>query len=255
MSTAVSGKSNLNVVLCGTDAHMKTTVSKILRGKPKKSLDQKEFNSVCVKKEEKVHGRQVCVVELPALTGLSDDEMMHEIFHCLSLCYPGVHVFIFIPVGQTNNKAELEKIQKIFGSRDHFMMLFTTELPAEGPVTGFIKSWSESLNNLCGGRYKVLSLKEQGRSKQIPDLLDYIENMKTEPYSLQMFMEARENQIKHETNKKYEEKLKRMENEIKELKDKMKSEGERIFFVIYFEILFNNAIPSNAVRHSSVINP
>ncbi|KAI7789317.1 putative early endosome antigen 1-like [Triplophysa rosa] len=213
----VSGKSNLNVVLCGNDGQMKVTVSKILRGKPKMHLDQRESSSVCVKKEEKVHGRQICVVELPALTQLSDEEMIQETFHCLSLCYPGVNVFLFIPVGPLNygEKAEIEKIQKIFGSRDHFVILFTAKLAVEGPETDFVKSWSEPLNNLCGGRHKVL--KEHGKSKQIPDLLDYIENMKTEPYSLQMFVRARE--------MRYEKKLKRMENEIKVLKEKIKADG------------------------------
>ncbi|KAI7804108.1 putative early endosome antigen 1-like, partial [Triplophysa rosa] len=221
----MSVNSKLNVVLCGTDATLKVTVSKLLRGKP---LNHKVFSpSVCVKKEEKVHGRQISVVELPALTRLSDEKMMCQTLNCVSLCDPGVCVFlIIIPVGPLTEEdiAEIEKIQKIFGSRDHLMMIFTAEFAVNRSVTDFVKALSESLS-LCRTRYKVLGLKGHGKSKQIPDLLDYIENMKTEPYSLQMFVRAQENQVRHEMEMKYQDELKGKEKKIKELLEKIQSVG------------------------------
>ncbi|KAL1246491.1 hypothetical protein QQF64_034625, partial [Cirrhinus molitorella] len=53
--------------------------------------------------------------------------------------------------------------------------------------------------------------------------------MKTEPYSLQMYVKAQETRAKDQYEYKYEEKLKRMENEIKALKQKIHSEGIRLW--------------------------
>ncbi|KAL0198693.1 hypothetical protein M9458_007233, partial [Cirrhinus mrigala] len=94
----------------------------------------------CVKKEEKIHGRLISVVELPAL-------MMRQTLNCVSLCGPGVHVFIIIiPVAPLTDedKAEIEKIQKTFYSKQHFMLLFTLDRSVEGFVLDFVKSSTES---------------------------------------------------------------------------------------------------------------
>ncbi|XDV12103.1 hypothetical protein PO909_000839 [Leuciscus waleckii] len=171
--------------------------------------------------EEKLHGRLITLVKLPALNWLSEDEVRRQTVRCVSLCEPGVHVFLLIiPVGPLNNedKAEIEKIQKIFDSRDHFMVLFTTELFVDERVTKFVKSSPEfqRLISLCGGQYRVMGLNEPANSRPIPDLLDYMENMITEPYSLQMYVKAQENRVRRETEEKYKKELKRMENKIKE---------------------------------------
>ncbi|XP_026109555.1 GTPase IMAP family member 8-like isoform X2 [Carassius auratus] len=225
-----SGKQKLNLVLCGSDPTLKVSVAKLLRGKTIKSSPQRESSEECVKKEVKIHGRQISVIELPALTRLSEEEVMRQTLHCLSLCDPGVHVFLLIvpdaPLTD-EDKTEIEKIQKNFYSREHFIVMFISEGTVKSPVTDFIKNSPESqrLISLCGGRYCVMGLKEHESSRQIPELLDYIENMKTEPYSLQMYMKAQENRVRCETEEKYEEKLMKMEDEIKELKQKIQSEG------------------------------
>uniref|UniRef100_A0A8C1X2M0 AIG1-type G domain-containing protein n=1 Tax=Cyprinus carpio TaxID=7962 RepID=A0A8C1X2M0_CYPCA len=155
---------------------------------------------------------------------------MHQTLNCVSLCDPGVHVFIIlIPVGPLTDedKAETEQIQKIFDSSKHFILLFTTSLSVEGSATNFVKSRPESqrLISLCGGQYRMMGLNEPENSRQIPELLDYIENMKTEPYSLQMYMKAQENRVRHELEEQHKKELKRMENTIKELKQKIQPEG------------------------------
>ncbi|KAG1960654.1 GTPase IMAP family member 8-like [Pimephales promelas] len=171
--------------------------------------------------EEKLHGRQITLVKLPALNWLSEDDVRRQTLRCLSLCNPGVNVFLLIiPVGPLNNedKAEIEKIQKIFDSRQHFMVLFTTELIIDERMTDIVKSSPEfqRLIGLCGGQYKVMGLNEPANSRPIPELLDYIEDMKIEPYSLQMYVKAQENRVRHETEEKYKEELKRLENKIKD---------------------------------------
>ncbi|KAL1279084.1 hypothetical protein QQF64_025757 [Cirrhinus molitorella] len=221
-SANLSRKEKLNLVLCGSDPTLTVSVSKILQGRKIKSSHQ----SMCTVDVE-LHGRLISLVELPALNRLSEEEVRRQTLRCVSLCDPGVHVFIIIiPVGSLNNedKAEIEKIQKIFDSRVHFMVLFTSGVTVGEPVINFAKSISDS-QSLCGGRYRVMGLNEPEKSRQIPDLLEYIENMKTEPYSLQMYVKAQENRVRHETQQIYEEELKRMENKIKELQLNIPSEG------------------------------
>ncbi|KAL1278945.1 hypothetical protein QQF64_025618 [Cirrhinus molitorella] len=216
----------LNLVLCGSNPTFKVSVSKLLRGKKIKPPDQKASSDECVKKEEKIYGRQISVVELPALSQLSEEEVMHQTLNCVSLCGPGVHVFIIIiPVAPLTDedKAEIEKIQKTFYSKQHFMLLFTSDLSLEGVVLDFVKSSTESqrLISRCGGQYSVMGLHKSENSRQIQELLDCIEKMKTEPYSLQMYVKAQENRVRHEL----EEKLSEMENKIKDLEKKFHLEG------------------------------
>ncbi|KAG1960641.1 GTPase IMAP family member 8-like [Pimephales promelas] len=213
---------NMNLVLCGKDGTLKSSISELI-------MQQKDRRSECVKKE-KIHDCVIRLVELPAVHHLSEEEVMRQTLHCVCLCDPGVHVFLLIvPVAPLTDedKAEVEKIQKIFDSREHFVVLFTSDLSVEDPVTDLIKSSPESLRliSLCGGQYRVIGLKESENSQQIPELLDYIEKMKTEPYSPQMYVKAQENRARREAEEKYEEELKRMEKKIDELEQKIQPEG------------------------------
>ncbi|XP_043079541.1 GTPase IMAP family member 8-like isoform X2 [Puntigrus tetrazona] len=205
-----AGKAKLNIVLCGHNSTLKNSVSKMFRGKPSKS--QKEMSKVCQMREAMIHGRQIKVIELPALCRLSEEEMMRETLSCLSLCDPGVHVFIFVTsvYPLTNeDRAEMEKIKGIFNSNEHLMMLFITEL--DQSVREFV--------SLYKSRYSVMGLKDQRNSEKILDLFDHIETMKTEPYSLQTYMRVPEKRVRHEL----EGKLRVKDNEIKELHQKIKT--------------------------------
>ncbi|KAK7175549.1 hypothetical protein R3I93_002463 [Phoxinus phoxinus] len=231
VSNAISSSEikKLTLVLCGYDAGLKTSMAKLLLGKKRPISTQQE--SVHVWSEVEIHGRVISVVELPAVNHLSEEEVMRQTLRCVSLCDPGVHVFLLIvpdaPLTD-EDKAEMEKIQKIFYSREHFIVLFTSEFALEEPVTEFVKSSTDSqgLIGLCGGQYRVMGLKQPENSRQIPDLLGYIENMKTEPYSLQTYVKAQENRVRHETEEKNKEELKRMKKEIQDLKEKIQSDGE-----------------------------
>ncbi|XP_050958776.1 GTPase IMAP family member 8, partial [Labeo rohita] len=225
MSLNFSVKQKLNLVLCGSDATLKLSMSNLLRGKKIKASHQSKSCEECVKKEEKIHGRLISLVALPALSQLSDDEVKHQSLHCVSLCDPGVHVFLLIiPVGPLTDedKAEIELIQKIFDSRKHFMVLFITELTVEEISLDFVKSTeSQSLMRFYGGQCSVMGLKEPENSRQIPELLDYIENMKTDLYSLQMYVKAQENRVRRETEKK----MSKLESKVKDPPQKNQSEG------------------------------
>ncbi|XP_042610229.1 golgin subfamily A member 6-like protein 6 [Cyprinus carpio] len=213
--------SKLNLVVCGSDKTLKSSASDLI-------LQQTVRRSECVKKEVKIHGHLINLLELPALTRLSEEDVMRQVLQCVSLCHPGVHAFLpIVPVGPLTNedKAEIEKIQKVFGSREHFVLLFTTGLSVEGLAEDFVRFNTESqrLISLCGGQYRVMGLKEPEDSRQIPELLDYIENMKTEPYSPQMYVKTQENRARHELEEQHKNELEKMENEIKELKQKIQS--------------------------------
>ncbi|XP_076855441.1 uncharacterized protein LOC143510191 [Brachyhypopomus gauderio] len=69
---------------------------------------------------------------MPALynSKLSEEEVMRETLHCVSLCHPGVHAFlIIVPEGRLTDedKGEMDKIQRIFSSRvnKHTIVLIT----------------------------------------------------------------------------------------------------------------------------------
>ncbi|XP_059192386.1 GTPase IMAP family member 8-like [Centropristis striata] len=174
----------LNVVVCGRRGAGKTSAAKAILG-------QTELHSVssseCVKHQGEVCGRWVSLVELPALNGKPQEEVMEESFRCISLCDPeGVHAFILVlPVGPLTDedKKELETIQNTFSSRvnDFTMILFTVESDPTAPaVDNFLKKSKDiqELSQSCGGRQFVLNIRDQ---QQIPELLDSLEGMKSRP--------------------------------------------------------------------------
>lgn len=225
ISASAPEKGKLNLVLCGRNTKLKASVSNMLQGKTS-STHQRESSLVCVKTEVKVHEHLITVVELPPLTELSEEEVMCQTLRCVSLCDTGVHIFLLIiPVGPLTeeDKIELEKIQKIFYYKEHFMVLFTTDLTVDQSVRNFvITTESQKVVSLYGGHYNVMGLKNHRNFDQISDLLECIESIKTEPYSLQMYMKAQELRVRFEL----EEKLSEMEIKIKELEQKVQQEGE-----------------------------
>ncbi len=236
LETNVCSRSEKKIlVICGCDTTLKTSMSKLLMRKNTSILAQ-ESRSVRVWSDVELHGHLISLIKLPALNRLTEEEVMCQALYCVSLCHPGVHVFLFImPDAPLNDesKAEIEKIQKIFDSREHFILLFTSNLSVEEHVKESIKSSFEthSLISLYGDQYRVMGLNEHENSRQIPDLLEYIQNMKTEPYSLQMYVKAQENRIRHELEEQHKKGLSEMENKIKELQQNIESEGNKILLL------------------------
>ncbi|XP_064862166.1 GTPase IMAP family member 8-like [Oncorhynchus nerka] len=129
LDTMTPKAQRLNVVLCGRRGAGKTSIANVILGQTESS--PKSSSSVCVKREGEVCGRPVTLIELPALyrTHLTQEEVMCETFHCVSLCDSGVNVFLLVvPLGPITDedKGELETIQKILSSRvnDFVMVLF-----------------------------------------------------------------------------------------------------------------------------------
>ncbi|KAA0711879.1 GTPase IMAP family member 4 [Triplophysa tibetana] len=144
----------LNVVVCGSerslgDRRLKSSILKLM-------LKEGSRRSDCVMKiEMEVCGRLINLLELPALfnTSVSAEELMRQILCCLSLCHPGVHVFLLIvphhPLTD-DHKAEMEEIHRIFSSRikNHTMILIMQEsehttAELDGVTESVIKHYAE----------------------------------------------------------------------------------------------------------------
>ncbi len=78
----------------------------------------------------------------------------------------------------------------------------------------------------------MMGLKDQRNSRQISDLFDCIESMKTEPYSLQTYMTAPEKRVRHEL----QEKLR-----VRDMKSKSYSRSSRhwVSGLIYFHLFIS----------------
>ncbi|KAL1251954.1 hypothetical protein QQF64_019750 [Cirrhinus molitorella] len=173
-TVTIAGKPKLNIVLCGNNPTLKNAVSRIFQGFTSKS--QKEMSKVCQKKEVTIHGRQISVIELPALfnTQLSEEEVMCQTHRCVSLCHPGVHVFIIIiPDAPLNNedRAEIEEIQRIFSSRinKHIMILIKQNSEHQ---TAELNEETQSVIERFGGRHQFIDL-----NTQVSVLMEKLEQM------------------------------------------------------------------------------
>ncbi|XP_034003010.1 GTPase IMAP family member 8-like isoform X2 [Trematomus bernacchii] len=190
-------KPALNLVLCGRKGAGKTSAAEAILGQ--RELPSVSNSSECVKHQGEVCGQRVSLVELPALCGKRQEEVMEESFSCISLCDPeGIHAFILVlPVGPLTDedKGEIEALQNTFSSRvnDFTLILSTVESDPTAPaVVNFLKENKDlqELRQRCGGRHVVLNIKNQ---QQIPELLDAVQEMRgkrSRSFTMKMFTKA-----------------------------------------------------------------
>ncbi|XP_052395585.1 GTPase IMAP family member 8-like [Carassius gibelio] len=177
----------LNLVVCGSDGMLKSSVSE----------------QILQQTDGELHGHQISVIELPALTRLSEEEVMRQTLSCVSLCDPGVHAFLLIvPDAPLNNedKAEMEEIQKIFSSRinKHLMVLIMQDSEHQTELS----EETQSVIERFGGRHQFF-----GSKTPVSTLMEKIEQMleenRGEFYSTETFLEAQMKKLmKYEEMKK-----------------------------------------------------
>ncbi|KAL1251931.1 hypothetical protein QQF64_019727 [Cirrhinus molitorella] len=163
----------LNLVVCGSDRELKSFISKLILNQSER---RSELSSECVRRDVELHGRLISLVELPALfnTQLSEEEVMRQTHRCVSLCHPGVHVFIIIiPDAPLNNedRAEIEAIQRIFSSRinKHIMILIKQNSEHQ---TAELNEETQSVIERFGGRHQFIDL-----NTQVSVLMEKLEQM------------------------------------------------------------------------------
>ncbi|XP_026119542.1 GTPase IMAP family member 5-like [Carassius auratus] len=163
----------LNLVVCGSNRELISFISNLIL---KQSESRSELSSECVRRDVELDGRLVSLVELPALfnTQLSEEEVMRQTHRCVSLCHPGVHVFILIiPDAPLNNedRAEIEEIQRIFSSRvnKHIMILIKQDSDHQ---TAELNEETQSVIERFGGRHNFI-----GPNTQASVLLEKLKQM------------------------------------------------------------------------------
>ncbi|XP_042567532.1 GTPase IMAP family member 8-like isoform X2 [Cyprinus carpio] len=180
----------LNLLVCGSNRELKSFISNLIL---KQSERRSELSSECVRRDVELDGRLISLVELPALfnTQLSEDEAMRQTHRCVSLCHPGVHVFILIIPDAPLNKedrAEIEEIQRIFSSRvNKHIMIFIKQNSEH--QTAELNEETQSLIERSGGRHHFIDL-----NTQVSVLMEKLEQMVEENsgvcFSTETLMEA-----------------------------------------------------------------
>ncbi|XP_067272653.1 uncharacterized protein [Pseudorasbora parva] len=172
MKTSPEGV-KLNLALCGSNRRLKSFISNLILNQ---SESGSELSSECVRRDVDLHGRLISLVELPALINsqLSEEEVMRQSLRCVSLCDPGVHVFIIIiPDGPLTDedRAEMEKIQRIFSSRinKHLMILIDQNPDHQ---TADLNEELQSVIESFGGRHLLI-----GPNTQVSVLIEELEQM------------------------------------------------------------------------------
>nr|XP_055049671.1 interferon-induced very large GTPase 1-like [Misgurnus anguillicaudatus] len=187
---------NMNVVLCGSDSRLKSSVLNLILNQSKRRSepeDEEMRSSDCVSLNGEVCGHLMTLVKLPALFNprLSDEEIMRQALSCVSLCDPGVHVFLFIiddgPLTD-EDKAETEKIKRIFSSRinKHIMVLIIQKSENR---TAEINEEMKSVVKRFGGRHEFLSINTQG-SMLMEKLMQMMEENSRIVFSTEKFWDA-----------------------------------------------------------------
>uniref|UniRef100_A0A672HNF3 GTPase IMAP family member 8 n=1 Tax=Salarias fasciatus TaxID=181472 RepID=A0A672HNF3_SALFA len=190
-------KPPVNLVLFGRRGAGKTSAVNAILGPGR--FGPAANSSECVRNQGEVCGRWVSVVELPALYGRLQEEVMEEALSCVSLCDPeGVHAFILVlPVGPLTDedKRELETIQKTFSSRvnDFTMILFTVDSdPSHPDVLNFVKKDDDmkELCESCGGRFVIVNINKI----QVSELLKVV-GRRSDTFTIQTLASGQRNEI------------------------------------------------------------
>ncbi|XP_063070465.1 GTPase IMAP family member 8-like [Engraulis encrasicolus] len=182
--------SELRIVLLGIrDAGMSSSGNTILC---REGVCTLERTAHCVKREGKVAGRRIYVVEAPGWLWNNTLEQTpkmtkEEIELSVSLCSPGPHTLLLVISINSSFKEEhrrsVQEHLELLGKRvwSHTILLFTCgDWLGDTPIEQHIESEGESLQWLvekCGNRYHVLNNERRDHHMQVKQLMEKIEEM------------------------------------------------------------------------------
>ncbi|KAL6481341.1 hypothetical protein MHYP_G00094210 [Metynnis hypsauchen] len=212
-------KPRLNVMLFGREEETKALISNLLLDKnPKSHLGQRQ---VCVKQKAEVSGHLITLMEMPTLcnTQLSEKEVMQKTRIFVSQCDPGVHAFLLIiPEGclTDEDKGEMEKIQRVFGSRlkNHVIVVIVQQSntsTVDEAVEACIQSW---------GRRHIFFTGKTDMPLLIKCCEKLLAENKDSHYTMDMYLDA---QV--ETQLQYKREIEHLHQIITDLKNKSDKQG------------------------------
>uniref|UniRef100_A0A4W4GYS4 AIG1-type G domain-containing protein n=1 Tax=Electrophorus electricus TaxID=8005 RepID=A0A4W4GYS4_ELEEL len=166
--------SELRIILLGNSCSEKSSAGNTILGR-------EEFGSKstaqCVKRQGKVAGRKITVVDAPGWW----------IYTPVELCPPGPHAVLLVLCMDSNfkdhDRTVLDRHMNLLTERiwSHTMVLFTFgDYLRDTLIEQHIESEGKNLQWLvekCGNRYHVLNIKNRGDDTQVTELLEKIEEM------------------------------------------------------------------------------
>uniref|UniRef100_A0A3Q3EBR0 AIG1-type G domain-containing protein n=1 Tax=Labrus bergylta TaxID=56723 RepID=A0A3Q3EBR0_9LABR len=157
----------------------------------------------CERKQVLAAGRKLVLVDTPELWDEDEVEDLEVVKDCLSLSYPGPHVFLLVlQVGRfTRGESEmLQRLQKIFGRElvEYAIVLFIS-FDSSQKIDDYVMEAHATLQDLirkCGSRYYVLNAAKSQNAlscPQVENLLSGINKLVAShggrPYPVRRFTE------------------------------------------------------------------
>ncbi|XP_065822284.1 GTPase IMAP family member 8-like [Labrus bergylta] len=157
----------------------------------------------CERKQVLAAGRKLVLVDTPELWDEDEVEDLEVVKDCLSLSYPGPHVFLLVlQVGRfTRGESEmLQRLQKIFGRElvEYAIVLFIS-FDGSQKIDDYVMEAHATLQDLirkCGSRYYVLNAAKSQNAlscPQVENLLSGINKLVAShggrPYPVRRFTE------------------------------------------------------------------
>ncbi len=150
---------------------------------------QESVTRECQRETAEIDDKHITVIDTPGLfdTKHSHEEIQREITECITMIFPGPHVFLLlIPVGRFTQEEEnaVKIIQETFGENSlmYTMVLFTRGDELKKTIEEYLGKPDSALMKLieqCGNRYHVFNNNESEDCVQVSELLQKINDMVT----------------------------------------------------------------------------
>lgn len=199
MFTDAQLKPYLNLVLCGSNAQLKSSAAELILGLEEHQDPSPLISPVCVKRDAFKHGHDVTVVILPSLekTQVSEEEALRETLQCLTLCGSRVHAFLLVIQGPLSeeDKEEFRNIQHFFGeeAESHFQVVVMGEAV---PLAQIIMDATGEPQDI---HISERSYHNLAHASEVEQLLEQVEKIGEENgnvcYTMDMYVAA---QIRHQ---------------------------------------------------------